>query len=671
MKVCPNCQAKYPDDANFCPQETCATPEGPRRLEVIAEAAPAARWNLESEMGGSRSGEVWQARDAQSGALAAYKRVARASLPTPAVLERAQRELKQLSRAQNAHLARILDFGKDSDGRLFVVSELCQGQTLDRLVAATGPLPLDRVKRIVAQIGEALLEGQKVGVVHHDLSAKNVIVDDGDAVKVINFVAPVPVTETVFGVPEYLSPEQAEGKLVDQRSNTYSLGAIMALMLTGQPPVSGADTAAILAAVKAGEVVAPSRAVPGLTPEIDRVVGKAMDKSPNRRPLTMRQFLTDVNALVGGGAPAAAGAGGVGFAKTMMFTGGNPEVQKLVNQALAARAEANGAGQAAAIDPSAGQPTPPPQAPPAQVSASQQVTPPPQSQDASLGPRRSHGAAIAATMVAMPAANAKMPGAGGGIPGAGAHADLDRAVQATPPPVAATPPPGGAPPAGAGPSPKQAAGGSFRETLWFKKGDVDQMVADARARVEAARAKGVAPPEEVAAVAEGEAPSEDARPLEDRYVDDGSVSAEDRKKFSLRSGGTATALPTVGHMPGDRLSESEMVNQMGGSKVTKIAIIVAVVVAAIGIAAYVGLRNKGAAKSAIAVPAPAVAEPVAPPPVEPTPPPPPAAPAPVAAAKPAAPTDEVAKPKAPAAAKKHSAKVAKVSAKKAKGKKHR
>ena len=86
-------------------------------------------------------------------------------------------------------------------------------------------MPLDRAKKIVAQIGEALLEGQKVGVVHHDLSAKNVLVGANDEVKVINFVAPWPVTETVFGVPEYLSPEQAEGKLVDQRSNTYSLGA--------------------------------------------------------------------------------------------------------------------------------------------------------------------------------------------------------------------------------------------------------------------------------------------------------------------------------------------------------------------------------------------------------------------------------------------------------------
>ena len=188
----------------------------------------------------------------------------------------------------------------------------------------------------------------------------------------------------------------------------------------------------------------------------------------------------------------------------MMFTGGSPEVQKLVNQALAARAEAsaNGASRRRGRRPS-------PSSPRSRARSrrrrrprpAQAATPPPQmvqppAAPAGLGPRRSHGAAIAATMVALPAASARIPGrAPSGIPGA--HADLDGAVQATPPPMAATPPPVAATPPpprpGPAPTPKPAAGGTFRETLWFKKGDVDQMVAEARARVEAARGK-VAPP---------------------------------------------------------------------------------------------------------------------------------------------------------------------------------
>jgi len=662
MKFCPNCQSQYPDDANFCPQEGCATGQGPRRLEPLqaAPAAPPPRYEPEAQLGGSRSGEVFRARDNQTGQTVAYKLVARASLPTTATLERAQRELKQLQRAQSPRLARVLDFGKDADGRLFIASELCDGQPLDQLVASAGPLPLDRAKAIVAKIGEALLEGQKVGVVHHDLSPKNVLVSGSDEVKVINFVAPVAVSETVFGVAEYLSPEQAEGKLVDQRSNTYSLGGILMLLLSGRPPVSGADTGAILDQVTKGELVPPSRRLEGnttLTPEIDRIVLKAMDKSPNRRPLTMRQFLTEVSGMVALGAAPAAGGAGVGFAKTMLFSGGSPDVQKLVQQAIAAR------GGAAASPAAAAAPAPAPAPEPAPAYAATPTpgaeTPPP------AGPRRTHGAAIAATVVSMPAA--KLPGAGTPMPGSSPN----QSGQITPPPVSATPAPAAmAPGAGPAPTPKPAAGGNFRETLWFKKGDVDQMVAEARQRVEAARAKGIAVPDPEGEVAAAVAAEVEAGPLDERYVDDGSVTTDDRKKFSLRSGATSTALPTVGGaIPGERMSDAEVMAEVGGKKrITIIAIAVAIV-ALLGIWGWNKLKTKDVAKNAAALTPTEI--PTQAPPPEGTPPPAPPAPS-VAAVKPPAaaaakdadePTPKAARPTP--AAKKH----AQAKAAKAKGKK--
>jgi hypothetical protein len=666
MKVCPNCQTKYPEDSNFCPQESCATPEGPRRLEIIAEA-PAARYEMQGQIGGSRSGEVFRARDLQTGASVAYKRVTRAVLTSPAVVERSQRELKQLQRAQSPRLAKILDFGKEPDGQLFVVSELAEGQTLAQVVAASGPFPVDRAKKIAAQIGEALLEGQKVGVVHHDLAPKNVLVGAGDQVKVINFVAPVPVTETVFGVPEYLSPEQAEGKLVDQRSNTYSLGGILLFMLTGQPPVEGATAAAVLEQVMKGSPVPPSLRVQGLNAEIDRVVGKAMDKSPNRRPLTIRQFLTDVAGMMAVSAPAADPARGVGFAKTMMFTGGSPEAQKLVNQALAARAEANGAGA-----PPPGGAGPNATAPIAMVASElrgandSQATPPPVARPAGAegpGPRRTHGAAIAATMVALPAAG-KMPGA------VAAGSELDSgAAQATPPPVAPAPA-SAAGPAG-GPAPAKSTGAAaFRETLWFKQGDVDQMVADARAKLDASRAKPGAP----VPVPEPEVVPAEVKPLEDRYRDDGTVSVDDRKKYSLRSGATSTSLPTVGGVvPGDRMSAEEMMGEIGGGKRTVIVIAAVAVVLAVVVGMYLAFRGKHIAQSAAALtPVPVPTQAAPPPPAPPAPAPAAAPPTPpAAAAAPAAPAD------APAAAgddeqapKAHAPAAKKHAAKKAKGKKH-
>jgi hypothetical protein len=658
MKVCPNCQTKYPDDANFCPQETCATPEGPRRLDVIPDAQPP-RYEIETPLGGGRSGEVFRARDTQTSTIVAYKRIARAATATTAIMERSLRELKQLQRAQSPRLARVLDFGKEpAGGTLFVVTELVEGQPLDRVVGSSGALPLDRAKKIVAQIGEALLEGQKVGVVHHDLAAKNVLLAHDDEVKLINFIAPVPVTEAVFGVPEYLSPEQAEGKLVDQRSNTYSLSAILMFMLTGKPPVEGEDTAAILEQVLKGTPMPPSLRAPGLNAEIDRVILKAMDKSPNRRPLTMRQFLTDVSGLVTGTAAVVDPNRGVGFAKTMMFTGGAPEVQKLVNQALAARAEANGA--------STGQPeglTPPPPGATAAGVGDSPATPPPlmSKSDVTVGPRRTHGAAIAATMVSLPAAGSAIPGTTAASPSGPSDAN--------PPPAGASAPPA---PAGPGPSKPSGAAGAFRETLWFKQGDVDQMVADARAKLEATRAKpGVVP------VPEPELPVADVKPLEDRYVDDGSVTVDDRKAYSLRSGATSTALPAVGGVvPGERMSEAEMIGEIGSGK--RIAIIVAAVVVVLALIGglVVAFRGKHVSQGAAAmtepvatttpaaapVPPPAPAAAPAPPPAPASPPTPTAGSAAVTAADDqpaAAPKPHAAHKRAPAAAKK------------AKGKKHR
>ncbi|HEV3031902.1 MAG TPA: serine/threonine-protein kinase [Polyangia bacterium] len=628
MKACPNCHSKYPDDANFCPQETCATAEGPRRLAPVP-AEPAPRFQLTSKLGGGLSGEVWVARDTQTGNDVAYKLVTLEVLPTPATFERAQRELKQLQRAQNAHLAAVVDFGRSGDGRLFVVQELVGGRPLGDVVRDAGPLPVDRAKKIVAQIGEALLEGQKVGVVHHDLAAKNVLVGPNDDVKVVNFVTPRPTTETVFGVPEYLSPEQAEGKLVDQRSNTYSLGAILHLMLTGQPPVSGADTAAILRQVREGTVTPPSQLRQGLTPEIDRVVLKAMEKNSSRRPLTMRQFLAEVAGVVGlpAGSAAAAVPAKAAFAKTMMFAGGGPEVQSLVKEAVAARDAANGAAAAAAV-PKA--PTPPPAADANAVAAAA---------------RRTHGAAIAATMVALPAA------------AAGAPIPQDAPPERKPAPaaqMAAAGGPGrGAGGGGAGGGGAGGGAAGFRETLWFKKGDVEQMVAEAKAKAAAAAAKGKPAP------APEELPVEDAKPLEDRYRDDGSVTVEDRKKFSLRSGGTAAGLPTVGVVPGERMSDDEMINEIGSGK--KIAII-AVAVAVVGIIVAVivmSMHRKPAPAASAEVTAPAAPAASAPPL---TPLPVPAAPAPAAPAASGAPPPAAAAPaaeaKAPEPTRKHVARTA-------------
>ena len=475
----------------------------------------------------------------------------------------------------------MLDFGKDPGGRLFIASELCEGQPLDRLVAATGPLPLDRAKAIVAQIGEALLEGQKVGVVHHDLSPKNVLIGGNDEVKVINFVAPLAVSETIFGVPEYLAPEQAEGKLVDQRSNTYSLGGIMVLLLSGQPPVSGADTAAVLDQVLKGEVVPPSRRLDGastLTAEIDRVVLKAMDKSPNRRPLTMRQFLTEVSGMVArGAAPAAAGAGRRVREDDAVLgrVARGPEAGPAGGR-RPRRRHGRGAGARCRGDTGSG------------GHAAGRIR-----RAAGRGRcgRRPHRRAA-------PHARRRDRRDGGFAarrqdPGPG-HADAGREHGRIGTVHAAA----GLGHAGAGrrhaaaarvsgprrrPSrPREATSarrcGSRRATSirWSPT----RARASRRRAPRASRSPRLTrrrPPAPSSRPSRRRAPSRSTS----AYVDDGSLTADDRKKFSLRSGATSTALPTVGGaVPGERMSDAEVMGEIGGKKKIIIIVIAAVVLRA-------------------------------------------------------------------------------------------
>jgi hypothetical protein len=526
-------------------------------------------------------------------------------------------------------------------------------------------MPLERAKRIVAQIGEALLDGQKVGLVHRELNAKNILLQGDDSPKVLNFTLPRAPAEHPLGIAEFMSPEQAEGKLVDQRSNTYSLGAILYFLLTGSPPVAGATVPEVIEAIAKAEVAPPSiRRGGGLTAEVDRVVLKALDKSSSRRPLTLRQFLGEVAGLVvtdeehlltsaalarkhePGSGPTKESSGPTptdsGFTRTVMFAGGSAEIQKLVAEAVAARdappvaapagdavpsvsaARQESAPASAAVRASASNGRGERSGSTASGSASGSLTSgSTRTKGASASDPKSAVSAVSAGPLATTAAAGPTLGESGALitpatsprsadvlatspPAAG---EIQGAP--TPNPVPASQIPAGAPVRPAGEA--AAPGGNFRETLWFKKGDVDQMVADARAKMaeKAEKAEKAGKAEALAASAplevavpladaaashatalatptsdSGPAASAEVKPLEDRYLDDGTVTVDDRKKFSLRSGPNTAGHPVRGAavIPGERMSETEVLDEIGGGRrLLVIGLVVVVVLVAAGV----------------------------------------------------------------------------------------
>jgi len=204
------------------------------------------------------------------------------------------------------------------------------------------------------------------------------------------------------------------------------------------------------------------------------------------------------------------------------------------------------------------------------------------------------------------------PPSGAGQP-AQAHTGATGRLPAAPAPGVTAPMPTQGASAQASPESKSGPGGkggaAFRETLWFKKGDVEHMIAEARAKMANQGAKAAEP--EVSPL------EDEVKPVEDRYVDDGSVTSEDRKKFSLRTGGTATAMPTArpAQVPGESMTEHDVIREVSGSRRAIVIAVAAIVVVAVVAAVLMMMRGKpmsaapAKAPAAVAVPAPPPAPP--------------------------------------------------------------
>jgi tRNA A-37 threonylcarbamoyl transferase component Bud32 len=232
------------------------------------------------------------------------------------VVGRFTREARAISRLSSPHTIRVFDFGRWQD-LFFLVMELLQGDTLD-VVLAEGPMPYERVARIVGQMCDSLGEAHEAGVVHRDLKPENIFLtrqDDGtDFVKILDFgLAKLKNSEDLydvhsraelFGTPYYMSPEQIRAGEVDGRSDIYSVGALMFRMLTGHYVHGGEQaTFEILKAHLMNRTprmadVAPAGVV--IPSGMERIVAKCLAKTPEERFQTMAelaQALQDARAV--------------------------------------------------------------------------------------------------------------------------------------------------------------------------------------------------------------------------------------------------------------------------------------------------------------------------------------------------------------------------------------
>ncbi len=549
MKRCPTCNNDFPDDANFCPVDAghlftidAAAPEPVRRVDTGGHELLDGRFALGEILSGHRTGAVYSAGD-KEGTTAMVKLVAANVFPTSLLKQRTERELKQLQRLDHPGVAKILGYGRRED-ELWIATERVDGIPLSQFIAQTGPLPQARAVGLTLQIGSALEAAAKVGVTHRDLSPKNILVADGDMVKLINFGVPVPGPvgkESVQGVCEYVAPEQIEGRAVDQRCNIYSLGAIATLLLTGSPPFTGDSLSVLDAHVNAQvEPLGPNQ---GVSTELGQALLKSLEKTSSKRYMTLRQFLGDIEKAT---TTAAAGATAPG-----MPPAGRPGDMNKTLMGIAASDLKAVMGQQA---PGAvGTPAPVSEMGPGPAVTALDHAPPAMGQQASAPEPVAPAPAPAAPVISQPvpaAAGIHGQGTAGGKKSAAA-APKETAEQAA-----------------------KKNKGKFRETMWFKKGELDEAAARAAAQAE---------PEA------GVSSKADEMEMDVRYDDDGSITEQDKNRLSLRTGATMMmeAMPEQGPVK-NLVSADELMSEMTAGR-NKILLGIAAGVVVVGIILVVAL----------------------------------------------------------------------------------
>jgi serine/threonine-protein kinase len=547
------------------------------------------------------AGELFEATDTRQGVDFHLLLVKKDVFQSPLDMERSRRELRQLQKVDCPSIVKVVEHGKLPDERLFVVMERTVGNPLDELVGQS-PLDLAETQRVVKGVGTALAEAQKLGVIHRDIAPHNVLICTDSSIKLQGFGIAAPIKRHVFGTPAFISPEQSSGRPVDQRSNIYSLGALMFYMLTGEPPFLGGSVDEVIEKHQKEEPVSPRARKPDLaiSRKAEALVLKALAKSSSRRHLTLRQFLREVDGLDTAppkAAPPTEDPRALSFETplhgvTSLSPGMDPDATtEPFSKAKKTDRQPNLAGL--------------------QATLSDEV------------PEEKSAAALAEAAAAGKPAPAKEME----LPGGAARTLIDpgaqeAAMRASAPAVAPAPEPAPKP----APAPaarksqitgevssgialkkpeavpeeelkrrkeaietkmkmaaqqkdqQQAPAGSlqkpaFRETMWFYKGEVESAMA-AEGSEEAAKPEGE------------EASPED---LASKYADDGSMDEEEARRLSLRTGKTQMmqqqARVPKGTLPGERMADEDFIADMHRGR--RIATWVGIFIVLLGIGALV------------------------------------------------------------------------------------
>ena len=264
------------------------------------------------ELGAGGMGETYLAEDTRLGRQVALKFLPASYQYDPDRRAGFLKEARATSALRSPHIAAIYDID-EHDGRIFIVMEYIEGELLSSRLAG-GPLPQKDAVDVAAQVADALTEAHSFGIIHCDIKSSNLIVNDRGHVKLFDFGISRVVEDdvekdsddrtmkigrqteagVVFGTAAYMSPEQAMGRVLDHRSDIFSLGVVIYELLTGRLPFEGQNSIEIIDKIVHEEPVPLARLNYDVPPMLEQIVRKALEKDRERRYQSARELLIDL-----------------------------------------------------------------------------------------------------------------------------------------------------------------------------------------------------------------------------------------------------------------------------------------------------------------------------------------------------------------------------------------